>query len=101
MKRFILFSLFSLICGLSTFASVKVGGIYYNLDENSKVAEITSGTQKYAGSVSIPERIVYDGVVYTVTSIGNHAFQYCSDLTSVTIPNSVTSIGISAFYDCI
>ena len=28
-----------------------------------------------------------------VTSIGYGAFQYCSGLTSVTIPNSVTSIG--------
>lgn len=33
------------------------------------------------------------------TSIGNYAFNGCSGLTSVTIPNSVTSIGSSAFYN--
>ena len=35
-----------------------------------------------------------------VTSIGDTAFYGCSGLTSVTIPNSVTSIGGSAFSRC-
>ena len=35
-----------------------------------------------------------------VTSIGEYAFGYCSGLTSVTIGNGVTSIGDSAFYNC-
>ena len=36
----------------------------------------------------------------SVTSIGNSAFYYCTGLTSVTIPNSVDSIGNFAFYSC-
>ena len=32
-----------------------------------------------------------------MTSIGNYAFDGCSGLTSITIPNSVTSIGYAAF----
>ena len=36
----------------------------------------------------------------SVTSIGSSAFEDCSGLTSVTIPNSVTSIGESAFSSC-
>ena len=40
--------------------------------------------------------IIEDGV----TSIGNHAFDQCSHITSVTIPNSVRNIGNFAFRDC-
>ena len=36
----------------------------------------------------------------SVTTIGGYAFKDCSALTSVTIPNSVTIIGWSTFKDC-
>ncbi|MBO5361481.1 MAG: leucine-rich repeat domain-containing protein [Paludibacteraceae bacterium] len=48
-------------------------------------------------SITIPETITYEGTTYSVTGIGNSAFYQCISLTSVTIPNSVTSIGESAF----
>jgi hypothetical protein len=36
----------------------------------------------------------------SVTTIGNSSFAYCTLLTSVTIPSSVTTIGHHAFYYC-
>ena len=36
----------------------------------------------------------------SITSIGDMAFQYCAGLTNLIIPNSVTSIGASSFYAC-
>lgn len=46
-----------------------------------------------------PNDFIYEGVSYSVTSIGERAFYY-SDITSVTIPNSVMSIGNFAFSVC-
>ena len=56
----------------------------------------------------IPEKAFYDCITLTsinlpnsITSIGNSAFNGCISLTDITIPNSVTSIGNSAFNGCI
>jgi hypothetical protein len=44
--------------------------------------------------------VEWDNFPNGVTSIGGHAFIYCSSLTSIAIPNSVTSIGDHAFNNC-
>ena len=48
------------------------------------------------GAVTIPATLGGK----TVTEIGYKAFEGCSGMTSVTIPDSVTHIGDSAFYRC-
>ena len=102
MKRFTLFSfILSVVFSTSALAyDVKVDGIYYNLISKGKTAEVTSGEEKYTGEVVIPSSITVEGQEYPVTSIGASAFELCSGLTSVTIPNSVTSIGDFAFSYC-
>ena len=86
----------------------QIDGIYYNLNSENKTAEVThdgaysnsNGAGYTQSEVVIPEKVTYDSVEYSVTSIGIYAFYKCSSLTSVTIPNSVTSIGSNAFYSC-
>lgn len=36
----------------------------------------------------------------TITNIGDYAFEYCDNLTSIDIPSGVTSIGNQAFWGC-
>ena len=52
------------------------------------------------GDLEIPNSVTYNETTYTVTSIGEYAFVFCSNLTSVTIPNTVTVINNEAFYEC-
>jgi hypothetical protein len=52
------------------------------------------------GSLIIPTMAFAGETEFTITAIGNNAFQGCTRLTSVTIPTSVTSIGNSAFQGC-
>ena len=51
-------------------------------------------------NIVIPSTVTYEGISYSVTSIGDSAFYECSSLTTVTIPNSVTYIGDRAFRSC-
>ena len=80
--------------------------IYYNYINDGTELEVTfrgSGyySNEYQGNVAIPEEVTYMNRTRKVTSIGKNAFTLCSGLTSITIPNSLTSIGSSAFSNCI
>ena len=53
----------------------EVNGIYYNItDETAKTVEVTSGTKKYTGNITIPSVVTCNGSDYSVTSIGEKAF---------------------------
>jgi len=81
--------------GCSSLTSIKVesGNEKYDSRNNCNAIIETSSNTLIAGCKNTI-------IPNSVTSIGNSAFSGCSGLTSVTIPNSVTSIGSYAFHWC-
>ena len=101
MKRILFFTLAVLLSTLSASAyDFKVDGIAY--DYNTRYLSdatyffVVSGSDK-KNAISIPSRVTYSGYSLPVILIGSDAFKNYTNLTSVTIPSTITSIDGDAF----
>jgi len=85
-------------------ADFTIGYLYSDTGQNANGITVNIG----ANVTKIPAYLFFSPKITSVNfasgsvcqSIGNYAFYGCTGLTSVTIPNNVTSIGNSAFYGC-
>ena len=83
-------------------SSFTIDDIQYTIDKNDSTAVSVTGTTGYGDinnkkDLVLPETVEYNGVTYTVTSIGNGAFARKNGLNSIVIPNTVVLIAESAF----
>ena len=100
-KALLLFTV--LLFGLQGWAyDFTSGGLVFNITSASAPYKVSVANQDapYFGEISIPSTVTYNGITYSVTSIGTYAFYESYYLTSVTIPSSITSIGEHAFHKC-
>ena len=79
---------------------------YTVIDEKAKTCKTTDGSysgagNKVEGDVVLPSNPMDGETEYTLTELGKFAFYNCTKLTSIVIPNSVKTIGESAFSYCI
>ena len=79
-----------------------VGDLNYRVNDDGASVTVIGHVDGYnaQGALVIPESVSYEGRDYAVTVIGNTAFMYCFYLTSLTLPNSVTTIEEGAFAYC-
>ncbi|MBQ8551201.1 MAG: leucine-rich repeat protein [Clostridia bacterium] len=76
----------------STLKMYTVDGVTYIISGNEAIAISFDGSSTV---VNIPEKV--EG--YPVTKLIG-TFRYCTELTSVSLPNTIKEIGASAFFDC-
>ena len=69
---------------------------YYTYTVSNNKATITDCDTSISGDVVIPKKLG----AYTVIGIGSYAFNYCSNIKSITIPYTVTSVEAEAFKGC-
>lgn len=92
----------SVLCFLSiqTFAyDFKSGDLCYNITSAYNV-EVARGSYSALTSVTIPDKVTFEGATYSVTGIGTSAFFSCEELTSITLPNTLEVICPQAFDEC-
>ena len=99
MRALIAIAMMLCVCVTTHAYDFVVDGICYNIKSGNTV-EVNSTTSMYTiKTVTIPEKVTYQGVTYSVTSIGTQAFRN-GTMTSVTIPNSVLNIESYSFESC-
>lgn len=79
--------------------TILVDNIYYTFGINKQSVWVVRGETEYSGSIVIPSQINYEGAVYPVDKIAGRAFYNCTNLSSVTLPESIVSIEEDAFYN--
>src|SRR5665647_173177 len=102
MKRQLLLFLVLFLSLISVFSrSFISNGINFNITSavSPYSISVTSGGV-YKGDIAIPSTVSYNDTVFSVTSVSANTFNGSGELLSISLPNSIASIGSGAFYGC-
>ena len=110
MKKFLIFTALLLTVASVSWAydyDFKTGGLCYKIISGTNTVRVTyevwsqPSYNNLSGAITIPQTVKNGNKTYTVVGIDNSTFHECHDITSVSIPNTVQSIGWNAFDHCI
>lgn len=65
----------------------------------NETATVIFNADSWASEVVVPESVIHNGTTYTITGIGNNAFD-SNHMSSIRLPRSITRIGDRAFFYC-
>lgn len=82
------------------FTEANTADVNINYDMMSSTEARVSRNAAATGALEIPATVYHQGTNYSVTSIAEGAFQNCTGLSSVILPESITEIGAEAFSGC-
>lgn len=105
MKKLLTLFVVAIVFGFSSAYSEEFmeDGINYRINSlNSSLVSVCRlpNSTHYLGDIVIPSSVEHEGIKYTVSGISNWAFENCSEITSITMPQSIMEIGESAFAGC-
>lgn len=80
--------------------SFTVNGINYNVLNPTEVEVIALPSEKYQGDIAIPEFVVNNNTTYDVVAVGDNAFNFCLELNSIDLSNTIKNIGSYSFQSC-
>lgn len=79
-------------------------GFFRNRGENNMLEDyLDLSYPSYTGSVTVPSKVNYKGRELSVIGVGEYAFLYCKDLTSLSLPSSITQIKevlVDSYHNC-
>lgn len=112
-KKLVLFSVISLLAAGNALAqgvsktsaeTVVINGIRYELNSGTKTAKVLMAPNGsldegyYSGDIVIPEKVNHGTTDYTVTEIGDNAFESQFEVISVDMPATINKVGMQALY---
>ena len=84
-----------------TTGTKKIGDLWYDLHEDLTAKLLSHNDNKaLTGAIKVPATVTFGKYTYIVNEMAAGVFYGCSNITSVTLPNTITEIPFNTFYNC-